>query len=114
MIAKPNDAERVLIMGAAGRDFHTFNVCFRGNPDYRVVAFTAAQIPGIENRHYSPVLSGALYPEVGQESDSASPRASSDSYSACFSHTTLTNLLLWDHLKSTLPPLAFLMERPSL
>ena len=45
-------AERVLIMGAAGRDFHTFNLCFRDNPAFRVVAFTAAQIPGIENRRY--------------------------------------------------------------
>jgi len=39
--------ERVLILGAAGRDFHTFNVCFRDHPNYDVVAFTAAQIPGI-------------------------------------------------------------------
>ena len=42
--------ERILIMGAAGRDFHNFNVCFRDNPEYDVVAFTAAQIPGIEDR----------------------------------------------------------------
>ena len=55
--------ERVLILGAAGRDFHTFNVCFRDNPDYQVVAFTAAQIPGIENRLYPPALSGLRYPE---------------------------------------------------
>jgi predicted GTPase len=54
--------ERVLIMGAAGRDFHTFNVCFRDNPEYEVVAFTAAQIPGIEDRRYPPSLSGPLYP----------------------------------------------------
>ncbi|HSE88810.1 MAG TPA: cyclic 2,3-diphosphoglycerate synthase [Candidatus Binatia bacterium] len=50
------------MMGAAGRDFHTFNVCFRDNPEYEVVAFTAAQIPGIENRLYPPSLSGPLYP----------------------------------------------------
>ena len=55
-------AERVLIMGAAGRDFHTFNLCFRDNPAFRVVAFTAAQIPGIENRRYPSSLSGQLYP----------------------------------------------------
>jgi predicted GTPase len=55
--------ERVLIVGAAGRDFHNFNVCFRENPDYEVVAFTAAQIPGIENRRYPPELSGPLYPD---------------------------------------------------
>jgi predicted GTPase len=55
--------ERVLILGAAGRDFHNFNVCFRDNPDYEVVAFTAAQIPGIENRRYPAELSGPLYPD---------------------------------------------------
>ena len=49
-------------MGAAGRDFHTFNLCFRDNPEYEVVAFTAAQIPGIENRCYPASLSGPLYP----------------------------------------------------
>jgi predicted GTPase len=55
--------ERVLILGAAGRDFHTFNACFRDDPRYEVVAFTAAQIPGIENRRYPPSLSGPLYPD---------------------------------------------------
>lgn len=55
--------ERVLIMGAAGRDFHTFNLCFRDNPDDDVVAFTAVQIPGIENRRYPSSLTGALYSE---------------------------------------------------
>jgi len=54
--------EHVLIMGAAGRDFHTFNVCFRDDPAYQVIAFTAAQIPGIENRRYPPSLSGPRYP----------------------------------------------------
>jgi predicted GTPase len=63
MMARPNETERVLIMGAAGRDFHTFNVCFRAHPDYAVVAFTAAQIPGIEKRRYPPALSGPLYPD---------------------------------------------------
>jgi predicted GTPase len=55
--------ERALIMGAAGRDFHTFNTYFRDNLDYEVVAFTAAQIPGIANRAYPPVLSGPRYPQ---------------------------------------------------
>ena len=59
--AKPHEI-RVLIMGAAGRDFHNFNVLFRGNPDYRVVGFTAAQIPNIDDRVYPPALAGALYP----------------------------------------------------
>jgi len=54
---------RTLIMGAAGRDFHNFNVYFRENPDYQVVAFTATQIPNIEGRRYPAVLAGALYPE---------------------------------------------------
>ncbi|MCS7217345.1 MAG: GTPase, partial [Candidatus Bipolaricaulota bacterium] len=53
---------RVIIMGAAGRDFHNFNVFFRNNPDYEVVAFTAAQIPNIEGRLYPPELAGPLYP----------------------------------------------------
>jgi predicted GTPase len=53
---------RVLILGAAGRDFHTFNVFFRDNAAYEVVAFTAAQIPGIEARRYPPCLSGPRYP----------------------------------------------------
>ncbi len=54
---------RVLIMGAAGRDFHNFNVFFRGNPAYQVVAFTAAQIPNIEGRVYPPQLAGPDYPQ---------------------------------------------------
>jgi len=57
------DRIRVIIMGAAGRDFHNFNVFFRDNPDYEVVAFTAAQIPNIEGRRYPPELAGPLYPE---------------------------------------------------
>lgn len=54
---------RVLIMGAAGRDFHNFNVYFRDNARYEVVAFTATQIPGIEGRRYPPELAGDAYPE---------------------------------------------------
>lgn len=54
---------RVVIMGAAGRDFHNFNVYFRDNPDYEVTAFTAAQIPNIEERRYPSDLAGELYPE---------------------------------------------------
>ncbi len=53
---------RVIIMGAAGRDFHNFNVYFRDNEAYEVVAFTATQIPGIEERIYPPILAGKLYP----------------------------------------------------
>ncbi|MCL4297758.1 MAG: cyclic 2,3-diphosphoglycerate synthase [Anaerolineae bacterium] len=54
--------QRVIIMGAAGRDFHNFNVYFRDNPAYEVVAFTATQIPNIEGRLYPPELAGQLYP----------------------------------------------------
>jgi len=54
---------RVLIMGAAGRDFHNFNVAFRGRPEYEVVAFTATQIPSIGGRLYPKELAGELYPE---------------------------------------------------
>lgn len=53
---------RVVIMGAAGRDFHNFNLYYRGNEAYEVVAFTATQIPDIEGRTYPPELAGALYP----------------------------------------------------
>ncbi|MGQ4871704.1 MAG: hypothetical protein ACP6IT_07695, partial [Candidatus Thorarchaeota archaeon] len=54
--------KKVIIMGAAGRDFHNFNVYFRGNDEYEVVAFTATQIPGIEGRTYPPELAGPNYP----------------------------------------------------
>lgn len=50
-------------MGAAGRDFHNFNILYRDNPRYKVVAFTAAQIPGISGRRYPPELAGTLYPD---------------------------------------------------
>lgn len=63
---------RVIIMGAAGRDFHNFNVYFRNNANYEVVAFTATQIPNIEGRRYPPSLAGKLYPkgiEIHPEKD---------------------------------------------
>ena len=56
-------AERVVILGAAGRDFHDFNVLYRGRPEFRVVAFTAAQIPNIAGRRYPAVLAGPGYPD---------------------------------------------------
>jgi len=55
--------KNVLIIGAAGRDFHNFNTYYRGNEDYNVVAFTAAQIPDIDGRKYPKELAGDLYPE---------------------------------------------------
>jgi len=57
------EKKRVVIMGAAGRDFHNFNVYFRDNNEYEVVAFTATQIPDIEGRVYPPELAGKLYPQ---------------------------------------------------
>ncbi len=54
---------KVLIAGAAGRDFHDFNTFFRDNDQYQVVAFTATQIPNIDDRRYPPELSGPLYPD---------------------------------------------------
>ena len=54
---------KVIIIGAAGRDFHNFNTVFRDNPAYEVVAFTAAQIPDIANRRYPAELAGSLYPD---------------------------------------------------
>lgn len=64
--------KRVIIIGAAGRDFHNFNICYRNNEGYNVVAFTAAQIPDIDGRKYPKELSGKLYPDgipVYPESD---------------------------------------------
>ncbi len=57
------DRVRTIIMGAAGRDFHNFNVFFRNNEKYEVVAFTATQIPNIEGRKYPKELAGNLYPK---------------------------------------------------
>ena len=59
----PVHRTRVVILGAAGRDFHDFNVVFRDDPDHEVVAFTATQIPDIEGRRYPPELAGSLYPQ---------------------------------------------------
>jgi predicted GTPase len=57
-----HSATRVVIVGAAGRDFHNFNVVYRDDPRFEVVAFTAAQIPDIAGRRYPPALAGRLYP----------------------------------------------------
>lgn len=62
-MAKNSQKKRVIILGAAGRDFHNFNVYYRDNPAYEVVAFTATQIPAIEGRVYPPELAGSLYPQ---------------------------------------------------
>ncbi|MFZ5814952.1 MAG: cyclic 2,3-diphosphoglycerate synthase [Bacillota bacterium] len=67
--------ERVLILGAAGRDFHNFNVFYRENPEYEVVGFTATQIPDIAGRRYPAALAGRFYPQgipIFDEADLAS------------------------------------------
>jgi predicted GTPase len=56
-------SHKVLIMGAAGRDFHVFNTCYRDNKEFEVVAFTATQIPHIDDRRYPAALAGSLYPD---------------------------------------------------
>ena len=55
--------KNIIIIGAAGRDFHNFNTYYRNNEEYNVVAFTATQIPDIDGRKYPSELAGALYPE---------------------------------------------------
>ena len=62
-MATNNERVNVIILGAAGRDFHDFNVYWKNHPEYRVVAFTATQIPDIDGRSYPPILSGPDYPE---------------------------------------------------
>lgn len=56
-------SRRLIIMGAAGRDFHLFNCCYRDKPDFEVVAFTATQIPHIDDRRFPAALAGSLYPD---------------------------------------------------
>jgi len=61
-MSPPGSVKRVIILGAAGRDFHNYNVVYRDDPQVVVTAFTAAQIPGIANRRYPPSLAGKCYP----------------------------------------------------
>jgi predicted GTPase len=68
----PEKIRRVAILGAAGRDFHNFNTVYRNDPSYQVVAFTATQIPGIDDRRYPAALAGSRYPDgipIHPESD---------------------------------------------
>ena len=62
-MANEPEADRVVIMGAAGRDFHNFNMVYRDNPGSKVIAFTATQIPEIAGRRYPASLAGAAYPD---------------------------------------------------
>ncbi len=67
-VRSPGTRRRMMIMGAGGRDFHDFNVVFRGDLAVEVVAITATQIPGIDDRIYPPSLAGPLY-RPGSRSD---------------------------------------------
>ncbi len=86
--------QRALILGAAGRDFHNFNTFFRGNDDYKVVAFTATQIPDIDGRRYPAELAGAAYPEgipIFAESEMESLIADKDVDVVVFSYSDVTH-----------------------
>jgi len=89
----------VLIMGAAGRDFHNFNVFFRDNPEFRVVAFTATQIPYISNRTYPPSLAGGLYPQgipIRPEEELSDLIVSEKIVDVYFSYSDVTNQYVMD------------------
>ena len=95
-------AKKVLILGAAGRDFHNFNVVFRGNAEYNVVGFTATQIPGIANRRYPTELAGALYPAgipIFEEKDLEKLVAEHEVDAAVFSYSDISHQNLM-HLAS--------------
>ena len=94
--------KKVLILGAAGRDFHNFNVVFRNNPEYNVVAFTATQIPDIANRRYPPELAGALYPDgipIYDENDLETLVTERDIDAVVFSYSDISHVNLM-HLAS--------------
>jgi predicted GTPase len=94
--------KKLIILGAAGRDFHNFNVVFRNNTEFRVVAFTATQIPDIANRRYPAELAGELYPigiPILEESNLEKLVAEQDIDAVVFSYSDIahTNLM---HLAS--------------
>ncbi|MGA1974376.1 MAG: GTP-binding protein [Conexivisphaerales archaeon] len=98
-----NRPRRAIILGAAGRDFHNFNVFFRENPAYEVVAFTATQIPYISNRTYPPSLSGARYPRgvpIVPESELTALIEKYDADDAFFSYSDVPHEYVM-HLAST-------------
>jgi predicted GTPase len=94
--------KRILILGAAGRDFHNFNVVFRNNSDYQVVAFTATQIPDIAGRRYPAELAGRLYPQgipILEEKDMERLIAEHEIDAVVFSYSDVSHLNLM-HLAS--------------
>jgi predicted GTPase len=93
---------RVVILGAAGRDFHNFNTVYRNNPDYQVVAFTATQIPDIAGRRYPAALAGKLYPKgipIYDESELADLIQREKPDAAVFSYSDVTHATVM-HLAS--------------
>ncbi|HLP30441.1 MAG TPA: cyclic 2,3-diphosphoglycerate synthase [Geothrix sp.] len=93
---------RVVILGAAGRDFHNFNTVYRDNPDYQVVAFTATQIPDIAGRRYPAELAGKLYPKgipIFDESELVSLIEREKPDAAVFSYSDVTHATVM-HLAS--------------
>src|ERR1022692_4657969 len=94
--------KRLLILGAAGRDFHNFNVLFRNNLDYQVVAFTATQIPDIAGRRYPAELAGRLYPDgipIFEEKDMEKLVAEYEIDAVVFSYSDVSHQTLM-HLAS--------------
>src|SRR5579885_2808104 len=94
--------KKVLILGAAGRDFHNFNVVFRNNLDYQVVAFTATQIPDIAGRRYPTELAGRLYPDgipIFEEKDLEKLIKDNDIDAVVFSYSDISHQNLM-HLAS--------------
>ena len=94
--------KRLLILGAAGRDFHNFNVLFRDNPAYNVIAFTATQIPDIAGRRYPRELAGNLYPDgipIFEEKDMENLVAEHDIEAVVFSYSDISHQNLM-HLAS--------------
>jgi predicted GTPase len=94
--------KRLLILGAAGRDFHNFNVLFRDNPAYNVIAFTATQIPDIAGRRYPRELAGNLYPDgipIFEEKDMEKLVAEHDIEAVVFSYSDVSHQNLM-HLAS--------------
>jgi predicted GTPase len=86
--------KKVLIMGAAGRDFHNFNVYFRDNEQYQVVAFTATQIPAIEDRRYPSSLAGKSYPDgipIHPEQEITSLIKKHQAYEVYFSYSDVSH-----------------------
>jgi predicted GTPase len=106
LFAKPKDRKVVIIIGAAGRDFHNFNCYFRHNKLYNVCCFTAEQIPGIDSRTYPPVLAGEdLYPQgipIFPEHDLADLIKKYDADECILAYSDLNHLTVMDKASTVL------------